>query len=70
MELFRHSLTNTPVLPDLPKYLFNTVTPLSVLPYGSGNTPDIVRDTSLTNDHQWDLDGHSDPCAFQKICCR
>ena len=28
------------------------------------------RDTSPTNDHQWDLDGHSDPCAFQKICYR
>ena len=28
------------------------------------------RDTSPTNDHQWDLDGHMDPCAFQKICYR
>ena len=28
------------------------------------------RDSSLTNDQQRDLDGHADPCAFQKIFCR
>ena len=27
------------------------------------------RDTSPTNDHQQDLDGYDDPCAFQKIFC-
>ena len=28
------------------------------------------RDFSPTNDQQRDLDGHADPCAFQKIFCR
>ena len=54
------------MLPDLQKHLFNIITTLKCVTLWFGNTPDIVRDTSPTNDHQRDLDGHGDPYAFHE----
>jgi hypothetical protein len=36
MELFRLSLANTLIIPDVPKPSYTIIEPLSVLPYGSG----------------------------------
>jgi hypothetical protein len=62
-EIFHLSSVTTLMFPNITKAILQKIDPLSVLPTVQEHSKHC-REHSLINDHQGDLKGHNDPCAF------